>query len=565
MPDKTGSERKRIYSIGILLIATILLVNYGNSLKSSFHFDDFHSIVENPVVRNLGNISAIIRYNPFRSVLTLSFALNYYFGGYNTLGYHLVNTLLHLANGLLIYLVILFSLGELRVGVSDFLMAGRHKVALLSALLFLAHPVMTESVTYIISRSSVLCTTFYLMSFYLFIRARGFRVTSGKEMGTSFPLFFLFSIIFFFLALFTKETAATLPVTIFVFDFLFISRSERGESIVRTVRYHLPFWGILFIYFFLRYSYFDTLGNPSSAHGTFPYLLTQFTVIVNYIRLIFFPLNLNVDPDFPVFSSLRDPSVFFSLVILMAILILAGMFYKYSRWVSFGVLWFFITLLPTSSIVPLLDVMAEHRMYLPTVGLCLIVGMGVMGTFNINPGRFSWLKRKTAIAGLLMVFILLSLGTVNRNRIYGHDLDLWLDTVKKSPNKARPHYCLGVARYKEWSANHYEEDLDDSIVEYQKAIDFFPEYVDAHRSLGISYTRKSLFTEAIEEFHETLTLRKNDPDSHKNLGVIYYYHLKDAEKALYHFRQTLASKPHQPEAGEIMKAIAGLEKELGSK
>ncbi len=571
MPDSANKtrevanrEERRFYLIGILLLTIILLANYGNSLTSSFHFDDFHSIVENRVVRNLGNLSALIKYNPSRSILTLSFALNYYFGGLNTLGYHLVNVFLHLVNGILIYFIILFSLKAFRSTAPEPQISG-HNAALFSALFFLAHPVLTEGVTYIISRSSVLCTTFYLLSFYLFIRARGMSGVSGREEGPPFLLYFLFSIFFFLLALFTKEIAVTLPVILLIFEFLFISEAKRKEFIARAFWYHLPFWAILPLLFLLRLFLYGTLGNPHSAHGTFPYLITQFSVIINYIRLLLFPLNLNVDPDFPVFTLLRTPSVFLSLVILVAILVAAGVIYKYSRWVSFGVLWFFVTLLPTSSVVPLLDVMAEHRVYLPAVGFCLVIGIGGMGSFKINPGRFSRPRRKLVITGLLMIFVLLSLGTIGRNRIYGNDLDLWLDTVKKSPNKARPHYCLGVARYKEWSANQYKEDLDASIIEYQKAVNFFPKYVDARRSLGISLTRKGLFPEAIKEFNETLRMRKNDPDSHKNLGVIYYYHLKDEEKALYHFRQTLTFKPAQPEAGEIRKAIADLEARLKAK
>jgi len=184
---------------------------------------------------------------------------------------------------------------------------------------------------------------------------------SGREEGPPFLLYFLFSIFFFLLALFTKEIAVTLPVILLIFDFLFVSEGKREEFTGRAIRYHLPFWAILFLIFLLRLSLYGTLGNPHSAHGTFPYLITQFSVIINYIRLLLFPLNLNVDPDFPVFTLLRTPSVFLSLVILVAILVAAGVIYKYSRWVSFGVLWFFVTLLPTSSVVPLLDVMAEHR------------------------------------------------------------------------------------------------------------------------------------------------------------------------------------------------------------
>jgi hypothetical protein len=555
-------ERKRFYLIGMLLLTLILIGNYGNSLKSAFHFDDFHSIVENRVVRDLGNISALVKYNPSRFILTLSFALNYYFGKYNTLGYHLVNVLLHLINGTLIYFIILFSFKVFRDTNPEDRATGRSE-ALFTSLLFLAHPVLTEGVTYIISRSSLLCATFYLLSFYLFIRVRGRSEGAGQEAPHLF--YFLFSIFSFLFALFTKEIAVTLPVILIIFDFLFISKGERKEFTRRAIRYHLPFWAILFLVFLLRLSIYGTLGNPHHAHGTFPYLITQFSVIINYIRLLFFPLNLNVDPDFPIFTSLRNPSVVISLAILVAILSTGAILHRHSRWVSFGILWFFITFLPTSSVVPLLDVMAEHRVYLPAVGFCLAVGIGGVGSFDIDTGRFLRRGRRLVITGLLMILVLFSLGTVSRNQIYGTDLNLWLDTVKKSPNKARPHYCLGVARYKEWSANHYEEDLDNSIVEYQKAIGFFPKYVDAHRSLGISYTRKGLFPEAIKEFNETLRLRKNDPDSHKNLGVIYYYHLKDEEKALYHFRQTLRFKPAQAEAGEIMKAIADLEGRLRSK
>ncbi len=558
LPDRTIKN----YIIAIILIAVISSGIYYNILDSSFHFDDQHVVVKNPSLRYLGDLKTIITHNRSRPLLYISFALNYYFSQEKTRGYHLTSLFLHILTGILLYSIICM-IGQNFLPSKPGLAIGFHHLALFSALLYAAHPIQTESVSYISSRSTGMCTAFYLLAVLLFLKAWA----KNKESPSILP--FAFSIFSFLLALGTKEIAATLPIILLIFDFLFIFKGKRENFIPRVVRYHLPFWGILLVYFFLRYLFFDTLGNPQRNLTIATYLITQFAVILNYFRLLFFPANLCADPDFPIFSSLFEPEVMFSLLILAAILYLAFKVSKSYPQVTFGVFWFFITILPTSSIVPLYDVMAEHRLYLPSVGFFLVMGTVLNKALGFMEERFLRGGKALVLGALIFLVFAFSLGTIRRNLVWENEFTLWTDVMKKSPRKDRTHYGLGFALdnmgYYDEALKEYKEtlrinpnqfqalnDLGGILLrrrQYDEAIGYFkrslaakPDYLLAMGNLARAYEGKANLKQAVKEAERMVQAAPTNYEIHNFLGT-YYAKAGKLDKAIAEFKEAIRLNP----------------------
>jgi hypothetical protein len=394
-----------------LVLFVVTLAAYWNSFDASFVFDDQSTIQRNIAVR-----SGSLNWNIFtpRGLLFLTFTLNYKLSGLNVWGYHVVNFLLHLANGWLVFL-----LGQH--------LLQKRSYAMLAAALFLLHPVQTESVTYISTRSELLSTLFYLAGLLVFMR--------WPRMQVGFLCSVAVAALYFF-GLTSKEPVITLPATILLYDFLF-----RSDATLRMFRERWRFYGTflvatpLAIYFLVTRILKDTIGsqlvgNLSAGH----YFLTELRVIVRYIQILFVPVGLNLDYDFRPSLSAAEPAVIASFVFLVAILVFGWMLRKTQPVLAFSILWFFITLSPTSSFVPINDVIFEHRLYLPLAGVCFAFPLLV--SFIYERGTVA------LCAGLLIACVV---GTYQRNNVWATEQSLWADVVEKSPKKYRPRMHLANA------------------------------------------------------------------------------------------------------------------------
>jgi hypothetical protein len=314
-------------AFSVLLIIILSAVIYANTFDVPFYFDDNHAIENNHAISQF-DIKRIFFSSP-RPVLDVTFAVNYYFGKLNVFGYHLVNLLLHMINGVMLYFIVLRTIN---------LMSGDHtrgiKVPLYTSLIFVAHPVQTQAVTYIVSRSSVLATFFYLLSLLLFIYAfRQGEKHEGKRTETSgnmpstlyYRLFITGAFVSCCLAMGTKPIAATLPLILILFDFYFISNGK-WRVLKSHYRIHLLMFvtisiaAYLNVYGLKEFVSFDYIqSGPVSvaaapgalkqlgpvpvrepAITSFQYFLTQLHVIPYYIKLLFLPFNLNLDYDWPI-------------------------------------------------------------------------------------------------------------------------------------------------------------------------------------------------------------------------------------------------------------------------
>jgi protein O-mannosyl-transferase len=358
---------KHFNLIAAALIAVLVLAAYSNSFTNSFHFDDDQAISENPRIKQptAENIWGII--SGARSVVYLSLMLNYQLGSLNPVGWHIFNVGVHIITSILVYFFILqtLSLPSLR----DKFGAKARWLALFAGLLFAVHPIQTESVTYIISRSELLATCFYMAAFLFFIQFE-------KTKNFGYALGVLFSA---YLAVASKEWAITLPALLFLYDFLFLSDSDIKPILSR---WYVYLFAILPWYLVLsRLDLFAAGGTAGvgfnivtvSGITKTSYLYTSFNVIWTYIRLLFLPINQNIDYDYPIAKTLFELPTILSFVGHLAVVAAGFWLYrtKKSLLIPFGIAWFYIGLSPVQSIVPVSDVIFEHRLYMPSIGFFL--------------------------------------------------------------------------------------------------------------------------------------------------------------------------------------------------
>ncbi len=398
--------------IGAGGLAVVVVAIYAIALGGEFIFDDIHHIVENPSVRSFGTVLGG-GWQETRPVFLLSLAANYAVGEYDPFGYRLVNVLLHAVCAALLYGLLRRS----RVEVKWFPEA--------AALLFAVHPLATEAVTYVNSRSGVLAATFGLAAMLLYVMFHD-RRSRGAWIG---------ALVCMALAMGSKESAVVFPVLLFLYLVAFRYDGEvRGA--LRGAAPMIPLVLCIAIVPLLL----AVATNPHSGTigaGTLPVLdhaLTQTKVVAYFVGLCFVPAAQNLDYDFPLSTGV-DLAVVGSTVGILA-LIGVAVWQRRRAWPALvGCVWFFVALAPTNSIVPFKDFVAERHLYLALAGFAIAAGWG----FGVLIER-----RRIFGAALGAYAVALAMLAVARNVVLADPVLLWEETVASSPNKARPHVNLGI-------------------------------------------------------------------------------------------------------------------------
>ena len=373
----------KLETLCCLLIVLLGIIIFGNHLKNSFQFDSVAYVVNN---QNLKNPEEMLTLDYWerglfsRSLVQMSLAMNATKGQMQPFGYHLFNLTLHIFNALLIF----FVTRKICLDLSpEFKPLGRDPVWMLSlftALLFLCHPLQTESVVYIMSRSEVLSATFYLGGFYLFQTC----VESGRKISPALKYAGILPLLgmIFLTGFSVKQTLITLPAVLLLYSLCRADAQSRPIKFLKRWRWVLT--GVIFLVgiILLRKLLEDeTLligpSNPDEMVGRKSYLLSQPSVLIfYYLKLLLFPFNLNIDPDLPVVTELFSSRFLVPLVGIGTMLYLTVRAKK-TRIYFFCVAWFFILISPSSSIVTLHDLAAEHRTYLAAYGFYLLFVLSV--------------------------------------------------------------------------------------------------------------------------------------------------------------------------------------------
>lgn len=563
MQNENGADRHfRDLRVTVFFLSVIVLSGaavYSNSFDVPFQFDDKILVSENPLIKDLNYFVDFAaakeqpEYGLFRrrTLSFLTFALNWRLHGDEVAGYHAFNVLIHILNALLVYGLVIatFKTPYFR-DVQPFRYV--RLTAFAAGLLFAIHPVQTEAVTYIMQRFTSLAAFFYLLSFILYIhwRLRGERL--GYFSPGALPLYFL-SLGAAFLAMNTKENTLTIPFAILLYEFLFFRGSlwKRGAAV-------FPAFMLLALFplslldtglpvpgyspgIYIRQSAYD-LDYISPPVSTREYFFTQPRVMLTYLRLLVLPVNQNLDYDYPVFGSPFLPPVVLSAFFMALLLSLAFYFYHRSgkavswlRLSAFGIFWFFLTISVEASIIPIPMIIAEYRLYLPSMGLFL----AFLSAGRMLVDRFDRM-RAALIAALVAMVMAFSAATYARNEIWDSELSLWQDVVEKSPLKARGHYNL--CRVYESSGA-----CGSALEHCKKALKLRPDYADAHNNAALALECSGQVQQAIEHYGIALSLKPSNEVFHNNLSIAYAAAGR-IDDAIEHCRLALALKPDYTEA-----------------
>jgi tetratricopeptide (TPR) repeat protein len=547
----------------LFCIAVLSFIAHSNTFETPFLFDGEYYIVENPVIKDLQNFvqpssskdfTRQFNYKTFsrRYLSYLSFAFNYRLHGLNVAGYQIVNLSVHIITSLLLYFFIILTFKTPYLRNSAIRDYARH-IALFTALLFACHPLQTEAVTYIWQRVTSLCTMFYLLSLVAYVkwrllsqswesRTQGIKAKEKKPIiptpGT--VLLYLLSLASTILAMKTKEIAFMLPVVLVLYEMIFF-----GGKIKKRLLYLIPFFITMLIISLTTISGaqvedFDSLIRGTTKLPRGEYLLAQFRVLVTYLKLIFLPVNQNLYYDYPRYYSFFNIEVFSSFIFLALILGLSVyILFRYrdsmphTRLISFGIIWFFVSLLLESSIIPLHNVIFEHRMYLPSVGVFSALTVAIFMVIN------RW-KAYTRVIALMFAVIIVALtnATYARNSVWKDEIILWKDVVNKSPNQEVAHYNLGNA--------YQDQDLvDNAIKSYETAIKLNPaKRIETYYNLAVAYNSKGMVDKAIQQYKTLIYIKSDHYMAHTNLGIAY--NAKGlTEKAIKHYKTAIRLKPDE--------------------
>ena len=494
---------RRSSALGAAAAALALCV-YAGSLGHPFVFDDAHTVVGNPSIRHLDNLRWIF-IGSRRFVTNFSYAVDWALWGARPFGFHLTNLLLHAANALLLFFL---ARRLLRDDAGAFLAAG----------LFAVHPLACETVIYVSSRAGLLCTFFLVAGTWAWHRALADR-RRWWLLGAAAS---------WLLAGASKETGLLAPLLWVTCDRLLVNDEPLARR-RRLLRWYLPAALLAVAAGSLRLASFYRLEGGGARSMTW-HLLTQAEVLWRYLFLLIAPVGLSVVHSVAPVRSLYDPLAWLSAtsLLLFAALLLAVR--RAAPVATFGGVWLLALLLP-SSLVPLLQEMAEHRVYESLAGAALLVAA------TVAPLRRRYGARAVTIAGAV-ILCALGVATLLRARVWSSAVSLWEDAAAKAPREWSAHYALGDALR--------ESDRCDRAVEsYRAALALRPSELRARRNLAICLATLGRFDDAEAQLQEAITLAPRDPTLHYNLGIVEVARGR-VELARTHLLRAAALDPNYP-------------------
>lgn len=519
----------RFHLVAFSLICIVGIVSYSNILRNSFVYDDISIIVENPAIKQL-NLAKIYAANSARFIGNVTFAVNYWLGGTQVFGYHLVNILIHIAMALFMYLFIVLLARSV-------LNKQGNAIALLSALLFVSHPLSTQAVTYTSQRFASLAALFYVITLTAYLVAR----QTGRK------IYYIFSFLSMLAAFFTKENTYTLPFAILLLELTIVIRAHE-KTIRRAGIVCSYFLATVIVLLVTRIIPVAMTGDEESGGAErllfiaqskdisrASYIRTQPSVVVTYLKLLVYPTGQNLDYEYALVESIGRWEFIIPLCILLSVLLFGLWQYKRNRLLFFGIFFFFLTISIESSFIPIAEVFAEHRIYLPGVGFFL-----AMVTLLLWISNRIRIRRKMLYIVMLCIVLIYSYSTYQRNKVWKDEVSLFTEIVKKSPHKAKPRANLGAALLK-------QNKLDEALIHLEKAAEMDNRYAFIYNNIGIVYERRGNTEEALRYYRIALTREPTYPRARNNIASLYYKS-GQIENAAKEYETVLQSHPDDPEA-----------------
>ena len=573
MPKAKTSEVgvKRLSFLRVVLLLLCLgLISYTNAIFHPFVHDDVVFIQNNPHLGAWNDFFAIFLNsstdhpstpfinNYYRPLLEILYKIQYFFFSLDPHKYHLFNILLHIVNSVLVYLLMT------ALPRSDGFSIPQRTAALLVAIFFLIHPIQTEAVSCIAGVSNLIFSFFCLLSFIFYLWKETPRLSRHSSTGHCISLFF------FGMALLAKEQAIMFPLLIIWYEICFHGQTThplflKRENIVRII----SVVGVALVYLAWRQI---VTGNSLSQILNFKTelilrLLQIPRVLLTFGGILIFPWELHYYRSVDILQPFIFPTLILVLFLAGTVFFISKTPKHYKRWMIFALGWFFLSLLPSLNIVPLINeysliLTAEHFLYFPVIGFILF--MILLGSYVLEN---VFLKRRAVNPDgpqKLKVFLLVSfLGifcvimTIKQNRYWRDEISLFQRVVKFEYNFGRGHFLLAKAYY-------FHEKYPQAVIEYRITLDIMKKYLQKINSLDVKrnylgFMKESYFDlahcyefqgnvpGAVREYESALGIDPRDPVLHNNVGLDYVY-LNDFPLGMNHFQKAIALNPKELQA-----------------
>jgi tetratricopeptide (TPR) repeat protein len=478
-------KKKLILSLAV--IAVLGAAVYANSLSGQFVWDDTHLVKDNIYIRSFSNIPEVFlksvqgragqRSNFYRPAQMLSYMIDYSVWKLNVTGYHITNTLLHIFAALCVFWLI-------------FLLFKDILTAFLTGAFFVVHPVHTEAVTYISGRADSLALVFMLLTFILYVRS-----VRAEPKSPLIALVFLYA-----LALLSRESSLILPVLLLLYHYAFKEKIKAKNF--------LPLCSLAVLYIIARMTFLKGVAAVTIEHkSTMAQRIPGFFIAVfNYIKLLIMPLGLHMEYGNEIFP-LMKPEVFFGILLFLGIT--AAVFAKKSdKLIFFGFGFFLITLLPSSNIYPINAYMAEHWLYVPSIGIFLVASGAAKNLYERKDLRIPVIL---FCGGLIIFWGAL---TVRQNTYWRDPIEFYKRTLKYSPESGRVLNNISVY--------YHDKGEKEKAADYlKKAIEEDPDYAEPYSNLGLVYHGQGRYEDAIELYKKAVQIAPDYSEAYNNMGLSY--------------------------------------------
>lgn len=504
----------------ILLIVVISIALYANTLKNGFVYDDTDTIVNNLLIKDVNNLPGLVSKETYftlsgeasyRPIATFTYFVDYALYGLKPLGYHLTNILLHTVNSVLFYifLTLIFQSPPANGSkpIPPRLFNNKH---FLMSLIFATHPVSTEAVNAISYREDLLAFLFYMATLIIYLSLRSARFINKMYISILFTL----SCILYLISLFSKEMAVTLPLIVIGYEWVCRDKTTKTSKYFPLNLYNLGYILITLIYLYFRFYLFR---NPNEVMPIYWKISERFLTVpwllLNYLKLALFPVSLSADYVIDPINSIFSNELIVSFIVITLLLTIAVVAKK-EKWIYFGSLFFFITLIPILNIIPIVNPFAERYLYIPVAGLAMITGTVISRCILSSEACIS--NRHVHLLLLIIIIGVYCFTVIERNTVWKDAYSLWSDTVKKMPASSRAHYNLASVYVDNRHPN-------EAIQEYLTALKLDNSFAGAYNNLGIVYKKLGKFEEAILAYRNALKLEPDNSVYHYNLGNVYRF------------------------------------------
>ena len=481
----------------LALLAGLL---YVNALHNPFVYDDYRTILDNGSIVDLTDVRAIVLHDASRPMVNLSYAIDRRLWGMAPFGFHVTGVLLHMLNVVLLFWLAWRVEEDLDRRASA---TPRGLVPIVAASLFAVHPMMTEAVGYVSGRSEVLCATGVLAAM---LCARRWMARGGAG-------WWLLTALFWLIALLTKEIAAMFPVALLCYDRLFLDPSADARR-RRLWRLHAPLLALAVLAAVARVAVFVALEHPQTFQIQWRAILIELNVVTRYLWLIVVPAGQTVFHDVPAIARLLSIQAWWGAGVIALLAMLAWRVRRASPLASFGLVWFFLMLVPSSALVVLNqgEGMAEHRVYLASCGLFLVAGAaarGIAARLASAPRRTIW------VAGSVFVVMILSLSgrTVLRNAVWSDPVRLWREATLRAPANPLPWTVLGESL-------QMDKRPTAAVDAYRTALRLDPTDETVYLKLGLCLAELGRFDEANDAFDALRQVKPQSGFVPTGLGVV---------------------------------------------